>query len=179
MFFSFRTLNISCQPFLVCLVSVETSGVSLILLPIKVRDFLSLAALRIFSLSLEFASFTIKCRGVERFLLILGGDLSISWIWMPVSLPRLGKFSARICSNTYSGPLSLSAPSGTPIKRRFFFLRLSFISLNLSSWSFYCLSLFSSVSLFAINLYSMSLNRFSTSLTLVVRTSSLDCISFN
>ena len=32
---------------------------------------------------------------------------------MPVSLPRLGKFSARICSNTYSGPLSLSAPSGT------------------------------------------------------------------
>ena len=28
---------------------------------------------------------------------------------MPVSLPKLGKFSAMICSNTLSGPLSLSA----------------------------------------------------------------------
>ena len=55
--------------------SVERSAVILILLPIKVRDFLSLAALRIFSLSLEFASLTIKCRGVERFLLILGGGV--------------------------------------------------------------------------------------------------------
>ena len=109
----------------------------------------------------------------------LRGDPSISWIWMPVSLPRLWKFSARICLNTYSGPLSLSAPSETPIKRRFYFLRLSFISLNLSSWSFNCLSLFSSVSLFAINLSSMSLTHSSTSLTLIFRISSLDCISFN
>ena len=74
MFFSFRTLNIFCQPFLACQVSVERSAVTLIFLPIKVRDFFSLAALRIFSLSLEFASFTIKCGGVERFLLILGGE---------------------------------------------------------------------------------------------------------
>ena len=80
MFFSFRTLNISCQPFLACQVPVEKTVVNLIFLSIKVRDFLSLAALRIFSLSLEFASFTIKCQAVERFLLILGGDLSISWI---------------------------------------------------------------------------------------------------
>ena len=133
MFFSLRTLNISCQPFLGCQVTVERSAVTLMLLPIKVRDFLSLAALRIFSLSLEFASFTIKCRGVGWFLLILGRNLSISWIWMPVSLPRWGKFSGMICSNTYSGPLSILVPSGTLITRRFFFLRLSFISLNLSS----------------------------------------------
>ena len=52
---------------------MERSAVNLIFLPIKVRDLLSLAALRIFSLSLEFASFTIQCRGVEQFLLILGG----------------------------------------------------------------------------------------------------------
>ena len=107
------------------------------------------------------------------------GDLSISWIWMPVFLPRLGKFSAMICSNNYSGPLSILAPSGTPITHRFFFLRLLFISLNLSSWSFNCLSLYSSVSLFAINFSSMSLTHSSTSLTLIFRTSSLDCISFN
>ncbi|CAD7679429.1 unnamed protein product [Nyctereutes procyonoides] len=47
-------------PFLACHVSVERSAVTLIFLPMKVRDFLSLAALRIFSLSLEFASFTIR-----------------------------------------------------------------------------------------------------------------------
>ena len=101
---------------------MERSAVILMLLPIKVRDFLSLAVLSNFSLSLEFASFTMKCRGVERLLLIfVGGDLSISRMWMPVSFPKLGKFSAKICSNTLSGPLSLSVPSGTPIKHRFFF----------------------------------------------------------
>ena len=54
---------------------MERSAANLILHPIKVRDFLSLAALRIFSLSLEFASFTIKYQSVEQFLLIfLGGE---------------------------------------------------------------------------------------------------------
>ena len=63
-------------PFLACQVSVESSAVILMLLP---RDLLSLAPLRIFSLFLEFASFTIKCQGIERFLLILeGGDTSLS-----------------------------------------------------------------------------------------------------
>ena len=42
------------------------------------------------------------------------------------SLPKLGKFSAMICSNMLSGPLSLSASSGTPIKCSFFLLRLLF-----------------------------------------------------
>ena len=53
---------------------MEMSAVILILLPTKVMDFLPLAAFRIFSLSLEFASFGIKCRGVERFLLTLEGE---------------------------------------------------------------------------------------------------------
>ena len=56
---------------------MERSGVNLILLPISVRDHLSLSALRIFSLSLEFASFTMKCRGVERLLLIFVGGGSL------------------------------------------------------------------------------------------------------
>ena len=94
---------------------MERSAVILILLSIKVRNLLSLAALRIFSLSLEFASFTVNYRGVEWFLLISGGDLSISWIWLPVSLPTLERFPAMICSNMLSGPLSLSVASGTPI----------------------------------------------------------------
>ena len=40
--------------------------------PIKFRDPLYLAALRIFSLSLEFGSFTMKHQGVERLPLIMG-----------------------------------------------------------------------------------------------------------
>ena len=48
MFFLFKTMTISCQPFLAGQVSVEKSAVMLILLPTKFRDFLSLAALRIF-----------------------------------------------------------------------------------------------------------------------------------
>ena len=90
---------------------------------------------------------------------------------MPVSFPRFGKFSAMICSNMLSGPLSLLALSGTPIIRRFFLLRLSFISLNLSLWSFNYFCLFSSASFLAINLSSMSLALSSTSLTPVIRTS--------
>ena len=53
--------------------SLWRSLLLLILLPIWIKNLLSYAALRIFSLSLELASFTIKCWGVERFLLILGG----------------------------------------------------------------------------------------------------------
>ena len=57
---------------------MERSAVNIIVLPIEMRDFLSLAALRIFSLSLEFASFTFKCQGGETFLLILRGVTSPS-----------------------------------------------------------------------------------------------------
>ena len=47
---SFRTLNISCQPFLATQVAGERSAVNLLLLLIKFRDPLYLVALRIFSI---------------------------------------------------------------------------------------------------------------------------------
>ena len=59
---------------------MEGSAVILILLPIKFRDYLSLAAFKKFSLSFEFARFIFKYPGVERFLLILGWDLSLNII---------------------------------------------------------------------------------------------------
>ena len=62
-------------PPLACQVSGEMSAVNLIILPSKFWDFLSLAASRIFSLSLELASFTMKCQDFEWFLLILGWGL--------------------------------------------------------------------------------------------------------
>ena len=58
---------------------------SLMFSPLSVKDLLSRAVFRIFSLSLKFASFTTLCRGVDLFLLMLEGVLCASWIWIPVS----------------------------------------------------------------------------------------------
>ena len=58
-FFSFSTLNISCQSFLAYQVSVDRSAANLIFLPLYVIDFLSQAAFRIFSLLLRLVNFTI------------------------------------------------------------------------------------------------------------------------
>ena len=121
---------------------MERSAVNLIFLPIKFRDLLFLAALRIFSLSLEFASFTIKCRCVERFLLILQGAPLYLLDLNACFPPQVREVLSYDLSNMLSGLLSLSAASGTPIKHRFFLLRLSFISLNLSSWYFIFIYLF-------------------------------------
>ena len=89
---SHRMLNIPCQLFLACQVFVEKFPVNLIFLPIMFKDLLSLAALRIFSLALEFANFSIKYRGVELMLLTLRGfyllDLNACF------LPQVRKFSA-------------------------------------------------------------------------------------
>ena len=37
------------------------------------------------------------------------------WTWLTISFSMLGKFSAIISSNIFSGPFPLSSPSGTPI----------------------------------------------------------------
>lgn len=47
---------------------------------------------------------------------------------MPVSFPRLGKFSAIICSNICSVPLFLSSSSGTSIILILFHFLVSLIS---------------------------------------------------
>ena len=119
-FFLFITLKISCHSFLACQVSVERWVMSLIGLPLYVRARLSLAAFRIFSLSLNFASFTMIHRAEDRFKLHLKGVLCASWISMPFSFPRSGKFSAIISSSTPSAPFPLSSSSGIPIMRAFF-----------------------------------------------------------
>ncbi len=100
---------------------------------VHVEDFSSDAAFSIFSLSLRLVSFTIRCQGVDLFLLILRGVLRASWILMPVSFLTLGKFSAIICSNILSAPLSLSFSSGIPIILMLFRLIVSLISRILPS----------------------------------------------
>ena len=138
-FFLFITLKISCHSFLACQFSVDRSATSLMCLPLYVRACLSLAALRILSLSLYFASFTRICHAEDGFKLCLKGVLCASWISMPFSFPRSGKFSAMICSSTPSAPFSLSSSSGIPMIRILFHLiaSLSSLILPLYYWIFY------------------------------------------
>ena len=110
-FFLFIPLKIFCHSFLACQVSVDRSATRLMGLPLKVRAYLSLAAFRIFFLSLYFASFTMICHAEDRFKLHVKGVLCASLIQCffpyPDSFPRSGKFSAMICSSTPSAPFSL------------------------------------------------------------------------
>ena len=81
-----------CQPLLACQLSVDRSDVILMLLPPYCKE----APLPGYSqeclLVVQFASFTVIRRGVDLYLLNLGGVLSASWTRMLVSFPRLGKF---------------------------------------------------------------------------------------
>ena len=90
----------------------------------------SLVAFNILSLSLIFVSLVTMCLGVFLLGFILPGPLA-SWTWQTTSFPMFGKFSAIISSNIFSGPFSLSSPSGTPIMRMFvhlfFYFFLTFI----------------------------------------------------
>ena len=45
--------------------------------------------------------------GVSLLGFVLPGTLYASWTWSPISFPVLGKFSAIISSNIFSGPFSL------------------------------------------------------------------------
>ena len=143
MFFLFITLKISCHSFLACQVSVDRCATSLMGLPLDVRACISLAAFRIFSLSFYFASFTMIPCAEDRFKLRLKGVLCASWISVPFSFPRSGKFSAMISSSTSSAPFPLSSSSGIPIMHMLLRLIVSLSSRSLpsSSWIFF-ISLF-------------------------------------
>ena len=67
------------------------------------------------ALSLIFVNLITMCLGMILFGFILPGTLCTSWTWVTVSFPMLGKFSAITSSRIFSGPFSLSSPSGTPI----------------------------------------------------------------
>ena len=110
--------------------------------PLYVICCISLAAFNNFSLSLFFANLIIMCLGMFLLGFILYGTLCASWTWMAISFPTLGNFSTIISSNIFSGPFSLSSPSGTPIMRMLLHLTLSQRSLRLSSFHSFFFILF-------------------------------------
>ena len=82
------------------------------------------------------------CPGVFCLEFILFGTLWVSWTWVTISFPILGKFSIIISSSIFSWSFFLSSSSGTPMIRMLQHLTSSQMSLRLSS---FLLILFSSL----------------------------------
>ena len=125
-------------------------------IPLYVICCFSLAVFNNF-LSLIFANLITMCPGVFLLGFILYGALCASWTWEAISFSMLGKFSTVTSSNIFSGPFSLSYPSGTPIMRILLCLMLSQRSLRLSSFLFILFPLFCSMAVNSTILSSRSL----------------------
>ena len=84
--------------------------------------FFSLAAFNIFSLNLIFVSLINMCLGVFLLGFVLYGTLYVSWTWVAIFFPLLGKFSTIISSNIFSVPF-------------FFFKQKTAYEIVVSDWS--------------------------------------------
>ena len=102
-------------------------------IPLYVICCFSLAAFYIFSLCLIFVCFINMCLGVFLLRFILYGTLCVSWTWLAISFPMLGKFSPVISLNIFSDPFSFFSSSGTPVIWMLVCLMLSLMSLRLFS----------------------------------------------
>ena len=100
--FSFITLSMPCHSPLAWRVSIERSAVILMGIPLCVICCFSLTGFNIFCLCLIFVSLINMCLGVFHLGFILFGILWVSWTWVIISFPILGKFSTIISSSIFS-----------------------------------------------------------------------------
>ena len=107
-FFHFITLSISCYSLLAWRISAEKSADNVIVVPVYVIGFFSLAAFNIFFLFLILVSLINTCLGVFLLVFILYGSHCSSSIWVSDSSHMLGKFSAIISSTIFFLALSLT-----------------------------------------------------------------------
>ena len=103
-------------------------------IPLCVTCCFSLAAFNICSLCLIFVNLINMCLGVFHLGFILFGTLWVSWTWVIISFPILGKFSTIISSSIFSWSFFLSYSSETPMIRMLGHLTLSQRYLRLSSF---------------------------------------------
>ena len=129
--FSFITLSMSCHSFLAWRVSTERSTVILVGIPLCVIHCFSLAAFNICSLCLIFVNLINMCLGVFHLGFILFGTFCVSWTWVIISFPILGKFPTIISSSIFSWSFLLSSSSGPPTIRMLGRLTLSWRSRRL------------------------------------------------
>ena len=114
-------------------------------IPLCIVCCFSLAACNICSLCLIFINLINMYLGVFHLGFILFGTLWVSWTWVTISFPKLGKFSAVIFSSIFSWPFFLSS-SGTPMIQMLGHFTLSQRSLRLSSFLLILFSFFLSAS---------------------------------
>ena len=127
-------------------------------IPLCVICCFSLAAFNICSLCLIFVNLINICLGVFHLGFILFGTLWVSWTWVVISFPILGKFSTIISSSIFSWSFFLSSSSGTPMIQMLGHLPLSWRSLGLSSFLLIRFSFFLSDSFISTILSSTSTN---------------------
>ena len=114
-------------------------------IPLCVICCFSLAAFNSCCLCLIFVNLISMCLGVFHLGFILFGTLWVSWTWVTISFPILGKFSGIISLSIFSWPFFLSSSSGTPMIRMLGYFTLSQRSLSLSSFLFIFFFIFSSL----------------------------------
>ena len=136
-------------------------------IPLCVICCFSLAAFNIFSLCLIFVNLINMCLGVFHLGFILFGTLWVSWTWVIISFPILGKFSTITSSSIFSWSFFFSSFSATPMIQMLGCLTLSQRSLRLSSFLLILFSFFLSASFISIILSSTSLIPSCTSVTLL------------
>ena len=147
-------------------------------IPLCVICYFSLAAFNICSLCLIFVNLINMCLGVFLLGFLLFGTLWVSWTWVIISFPILGKFSTIISSSIFSWSFFWSSSSGTPMIRMFWCLILSWRSLTLSSFLLIHFSFFLSESFISTILSSTSLILSSASVILLLVPSKVFLISF-
>ena len=140
-------------------------------IPLCVICCFSLAAFNICSLYLIFVNLINMCLGVFHLGFILFGNLCVSWTWVIISFPILGKFSTIISSRIFSWSFFLSSSSGTPIIQMLEYFILSWRSLRLSSFLLIRFPFFLSDSFISTILSSISLILSSVSVILLFVTS--------
>ena len=106
-----------------------------------------LASFNIYSLCLILVSLINMCLGVFCLGFILFGTLWVSWTWVAIFFPILGKFSTITSSSIFSWAFFMSS-SGTPMIQMLGCLTLSQRSLRLSSFLLILFSFFLSAHLF-------------------------------
>ena len=146
--------------------------------PLCVICYFSLAAFNICSLCLIFVNLINMCLGVFCLGFFLFGTLWVSWTWVIISFPILGKFSTIISSRIFSRSFFLSSSSGTPMIRMLGRLTLSWRSLRLSSFLLICFSFSLYDSFISSILSSISLILSSASIILLFVASRVFLISF-
>ena len=100
------------------------------------------AAFNIYLLCLIFINLIDMCLVVFHLGFILFESLWVSWTWVVISFPILGKFSTIISSSIFSWSFFLPSSSGTLMIRMLGHLTVSWRSLRLSSFLLICFSFF-------------------------------------